>query len=56
MAAIYRISEFKEEYIDHYPVPHTIPRMIFPKIGDHLKVSQTSSNIIGYLTLIVILL
>ena len=40
MAAIYRISEFKEEYKDHYPFPNSIPRMIFPKIGDHLKVSQ----------------
>ena len=40
MAAIYRISEFKEEYKDHYPFPNSIPRMIFPKVGDHLKVSQ----------------
>ena len=38
MAGIYQISEFKDEYVDHYPVPASIPRPYLPKMEDTLKV------------------
>ena len=38
MAGIYRISECKDEYVDHHPYPGQIQRPYLPKIPDNLKV------------------
>ena len=42
MAGVDDISEFKHEYVDHYPYPDHYPRPHLPKLEDHLKVSVCS--------------
>ena len=58
MAGIYRISECKDEYVDHHPYPGQIQRPYLPKIPDNLKVflyisSRKLSNI--FLNLLVLI-
>ena len=47
MSGIYRISECKNEYVDHHPYPDQYPRPYLPKLEDNLKVflCHTSTRI-----------
>ena len=46
MTGIYRISECKDEYVDHHPYPgQPIQRPYLPKIPDNLKVFWSTDKL-----------
>ena len=50
---LHRISEFKDEYVNHHPFPDSYPRPYLNYIEDNLKVSN---YMIGYVEVVLILL